>query len=559
VICPACRAAGSRPHARIREFEFRRCRSCATLFCTNEGLEEHAAGLYGDRRYYENPEFGLPEVGGYNGYRQYLADRRHIEAKFDEILHRLEQLRPPGRLLDVGAGPGFLISAARPRGWDAVGVDLNRWAADYAREFGLDVRATSLTDAGFDDAAFDAVTMMDVIEHVSDVDGLVAEAARVTRPGGTLALLTPDAGSPVSRALGGRWSELQRVPEHVTLLSVRGATSLLERHGYEVIGWHWIGKRSDVSTLLADVYPTAPAIVGPLQAGLEGRPVMDRVITADPRTKFCLYARRLRVPVGRIGAPSAPRRLRRERLTHRPADAPSVEQAIFEDLSALARARRLCDWMFEQYADAAAGRVAEVGAGLGTFSQRLLDRGARELLLVEPETACADVLRERFGSDGRVTVANDTLPGSPALAAQPGAFDLVVCQNVLEHIEDDAAATAAMAGALCPGGRLTMLVPAHPRLFGTLDETYGHHRRYTHERLRGVVEEAGLTVVDLYAFNLLGIPGWWWKSRRAASAIGGGSLAVYEALLALWRPVERRWRPPVGLSAVVHAQRPQDG
>jgi SAM-dependent methyltransferase len=127
---------------------------------------------------------------------------------------------------------------------------------------------------------------------------------------------------------------------------------------------------------------------------------------------------------------------------------------------------------------------------------------------------------------------------------------------VLEHIEDDAAALAAMARALRPGGRLTVLVPAHPGLYGPLDRAYGHHRRYTRERLRGIVERAGLEVERLYRFNALGVPGWWVRNRTGADGIGRGPLRVYEALLAAWRPVERRLEPPVGLSLVVHARRP---
>ena len=59
---------------------------------------------------------------------------QHIEAKFDRVIERVERQRPPGRLLDVGAGPGFMVSAARARGWDAEGIDLNPWAVAHARD-----------------------------------------------------------------------------------------------------------------------------------------------------------------------------------------------------------------------------------------------------------------------------------------------------------------------------------------------------------------------------------------------------------------------------------------
>jgi SAM-dependent methyltransferase len=229
---------------------------------------------------------------------------------------------------------------------------------------------------------------------------------------------------------------------------------------------------------------------------------------------------------------------------------------VLWDLEELARARNLCDWMFEQFAPHVGPRTVEVGAGIGTFTHRLLMAGAEEVLVVEPEPACVSTLGRRLAGDTRVTVAVEQLPDAPTLASTRGEWDYVLCQNVLEHIEDDHAAMSAMAAGLRPGGRLTVLVPAHPRLYGALDRTFGHHRRYTRERLRDVVESAGLVITDLHAFNLLGVPGWWVKNRRGAGEIGSGALRAYEALLRAWRPVERRMRPPWGLSVIAHAQRP---
>ncbi len=238
------------------------------------------------------------------------------------------------------------------------------------------------------------------------------------------------------------------------------------------------------------------------------------------------------------------------------APAPSSHDADhLWDLETLARARRLGDWMFEQFAPYVGPDAIEVGAGIGTYSSRLLEAGVERLLAVEPEPACTQRLRERFGDDPRVTISADELPGSPDVAALEGRADLVVCQNVLEHIADDHGAVAEMAAALRPGGHLSLLVPAHPRLYGPLDDAYGHHRRYTRERLRALVGGAGLEEVALYSFNLLGVPGWWVSSRRGSESISPASIRVYEALLAAWRPLERRLRPPWGLSLVVHARK----
>ena len=237
-----------------------------------------------------------------------------------------------------------------------------------------------------------------------------------------------------------------------------------------------------------------------------------------------------------------------------PSETVPHEQALW-DLEQLARATRLSDWMFDQFSSVASGAAVEVGAGIGTFSTRLLAAGVESLLLVEPDDMCADVLERRFAGDPRVRLVREQLPDAAALLDQPESFDFILCQNVLEHVHEDSRAVEVMASSLRRGGRLGVLVPAGPRLFGSLDREYGHERRYTRAGLRELLEHAGLGVNDLYSFNALGIPGWWAKSRMRATSLGSRSLALYEALLPLWRPVEERARLPWGLSLIAHAER----
>ena len=225
------------------------------------------------------------------------------------------------------------------------------------------------------------------------------------------------------------------------------------------------------------------------------------------------------------------------------------------DLDELARARRLRAWMYDQYGDGARGRVAEVGPGLGTFSERLLASQIESLHLVEPDPSFAELLERRFGDDPRVTLARESLPDAPSLRNGHRGLDFIVCQNVLEHVEDDGAALATLADALNPGGQLAMILPAGPRLYGSLDESYGHYRRYTPERVQALVSQAGLELEHVRPFNLLGVAGWWARNLVGAKSLGGGSLRAYERLLTIWRPLEDRLRPPVGLSLVVRARR----
>ena len=513
--------------------------------------EHDVLARYEGRDYFVKDSADPAEAGlwGYPG--DYLADRPFAEAKFDELLRHLERYVPVGRLLDVGAGPGFLVARAVARGWDAVGVEVNGWAAAHARdELGLDVRTGPLDSAAFAGERFDAITMLDVLEHVPDPDALLAEAARLLEPGGALVVLTPDAGATVSRVLGRRWPEVQRPGEHLVLFSRRGLAAALERHGFVASGWHSTGKVAAVATLLDDAAAAAPRLLTALRRRVGDTALGRKVVELDPRTKFVMYARR--APEGASVTGHLP-----ARIPKRPERLAGVDAAILEELEQLGSARRYTEWLYSVFAALVPGaRVLEVGAGIGTFTDRMLADGAREVLAVEPDHRCAAVLEQCFAQDGRVTVARDLLPGAPCLAGAAGSFDLVVCQNVLEHIGDDAGALAEMARVLRPGGNLALVVPAVPRLFGALDDAYGHWRRYDEASLAAVVAGAGLEVERLRPMNGPGLAAWWLKNRRPGARVGAGSVRATEAVVALWRPLEDRVALPAGLTLCCVARRP---
>lgn len=519
--CPACGGA-LEPAFEVRGVPVHACRHCRTLVTIGT---EASFDLYSGPGYYVNESFGS-HGDAFHGYRDYLADRRNGDQKFGAVLAQIERLVGVGRLVDVGAGPGFLVDVAVRRGWTAIGVDVNRWAVDYASDHvGVEVHHGTLTDLELADSSFDAVTMLDLLEHVREPGKLVDEAVRVIRPGGVLCILTPDAGSLIARLLRSRWPEMARVSEHLVLFSSRGLETLLRQRGVVPVARTTVGKRSSVATLLADADPIAPRFLRSIRR-VVGERLGSMELRVDPRGKVAVFAVR------------------------------TENDAVVEDLAKLAQARRLTDWLGAQFAQDVRGRVLEVGAGIGTFTDQLLANGAESVVAVEPDPATAATLEGRFAADERVKVLRDELPELSLLAARGDAFDLVVCQNVLEHIDDDGTAVARMAALLAPGGSLDLLVPAHPALFGSLDRAYEHRRRYTRARVEQLVREAGLEMVNAHSFNALGIVGWWTSGRVRARRLDDRALRAFDTLVPVWRRIEDALKPPVGLSLVVRARRP---
>lgn len=194
-------------------------------------------------------------------------------------------------------------------------------------------------------------------------------------------------------------------------------------------------------------------------------------------------------------------------------------------------------------------RVLEIGSGIGNLSAFLLDR--ERLVLTDTREEYLQRLRQRFGAHANVSVARVFLPDDLA-ALENQRFDAIICLNVLEHIEDDHGSLTALRRLLAPGGRLVLLVPALPALYGEMDRALGHYRRYTRAELRDRFRQAGLAVAHMEYFNLAGIPGWWWAGRvLRRRTIPSGPLKLYDLLVPLFR-LERflPWRLGQSLIAI---------
>ncbi len=138
----------------------------------------------------------------------------------------------------------------------------------------------------------------------------------------------------------------------------------------------------------------------------------------------------------------------------------------------------------------AAGRFIEFGAGRGSFLPLVAERFPwLELSAHEDSAAALEVLR---GLERLHSVHSGLLDESLDLGR---AFDVAVCSEVLEHIEDDGAALDALIRHLRPGGRLYLSVPLRPDLWTRVDQEVGHQRRYERGRLAAMCRDRGLEVL----------------------------------------------------------------
>lgn len=135
----------------------------------------------------------------------------------------LDDLRPPGRVLDVGCGSGDFLYRMYKSGWSVAGLDFDGRAIAYAKskysKLGFELLRNDLVGAHFPDNSFDAVTMNHVIEHVPEPVKLFSEVKRVLKPGGCLVAITPNIQSLGHSLFRDCWRGLEP-PRHLQIFSL---------------------------------------------------------------------------------------------------------------------------------------------------------------------------------------------------------------------------------------------------------------------------------------------------------------------------------------------------
>jgi SAM-dependent methyltransferase len=230
-----------------------------------------------------------------------------------------------------------------------------------------------------------------------------------------------------------------------------------------------------------------------------------------------------------------------------------ADHELIETLDNLDGADQYVDWIYALVSPHLGKDVLEAGAGHGTFTELLRD--SRRVVVCDPSARCAALLRERFESDPTVVILNTDLHG----AIDEGPFDSVVMINVLEHVEDDAAALRDAFAGLRPGGRLILWVPAMDWLYSDLDRRFGHHRRYHLKQLRRLLADTGFDAAELRYVNALGAFGWWLMAkqlkRRPTSA---ASVQLFDRLVVpVQRRIDEKTRLPWGQSIFAVGVRPE--
>jgi len=230
VVCCLCGVPG-RPVHDVPPFGVVRCPTCELVFISPRLRSDALQRLYDDSGYFEGRVYGEDVSGtGNDRFSPAMLLQRTWTAGRLRMLDRLRGRPAGGRMLEIGAGYGLFLDAARSRGWTTSGVELSRTAAGHATgALGLDVFCGQLADAPLQHG-FDVVCAWDTVEHVPDPLAFWRSVRSLVADDGVVLFSTPYVSSVPARLLGTRWWTLKPA-EHIWHFTPRTHALVAARAG----------------------------------------------------------------------------------------------------------------------------------------------------------------------------------------------------------------------------------------------------------------------------------------------------------------------------------------
>jgi SAM-dependent methyltransferase len=259
--CPVCGNDAATPRVTGQGYRMVECSGCGLWYLNPMPSAETLARLY-DEGYFTSH---AATTTGYSDYAGMADDARDT---FRRRLALVDRHVGSGRILDVGAGYGYLTEAAKTRFPE-------RWIVERSVEAAARVAADARVVLGTWEQAdvperyFDVVSMQDCLEHFPDPLAALAKTRASLRPGGALLAVTPNVGSWVARVQGRNWVSL-KFPEHVVLFSERTLRRALETAGFRVETMVPAGQYARLDFLATRVASGFPRIGDALARAIRG-------------------------------------------------------------------------------------------------------------------------------------------------------------------------------------------------------------------------------------------------------------------------------------------------
>lgn len=212
-----------------------------------------------------HPQPAADQLGKYYESEDYISHTDSRRSLFEKLYHAvkqkalrdkvklIEKFHPAkGILLDIGAGTGDFLVAAKKNDWNITGIEPNEKAKGIAVSKGVNFKDT-VGDVA--DESIDVVTMWHVLEHVPDVEAYIKELKRIIKPTGIVVVAVPNFKSYDAEKYGKYWAAYD-VPRHLWHFSKTAIEKLFALEGISLLKIFPMKFDSFYVSLLSEKYKT---------------------------------------------------------------------------------------------------------------------------------------------------------------------------------------------------------------------------------------------------------------------------------------------------------------
>lgn len=246
--CIICGSKKNKLYFNKNNFNICKCKECGLKYVSN--IPDDLSKYY-SKGYFK----GDLEL---DGYLDYESEKNNSKETYKYYLHLINKFSPQScfkTMFEIGCATGCFLELAQNKEWKVSGMDISSFAVDEAVEKGLDVHCGVIGDEFMNnkDIKYDAVVMLDVLEHLKEPDKDLVSIHSIVKKNGLLVLLTPDAGSFYAKVWGKFWHAFVP-PQHLYYFSKKNVKEFLSKNGFEIVYFKHHGKKFSLPYIFRMLY-----------------------------------------------------------------------------------------------------------------------------------------------------------------------------------------------------------------------------------------------------------------------------------------------------------------
>lgn len=224
IKCALCDNKEHDFYRKIDDYRLVKCSQCGLVYLNPRPTQREI-----DKEY--SAEYHINKI-----IRKELKGVEEIEEEINKNIGRVEEIKHlenKGKLLDIGCGSGFFIACLKKYGWNVSGIDISKWATEFARKkLRLNVITGTVEDVQFNEK-FNIVTMYHILEHLPNPIGSLKKVLELIADDGTLIIKGPNLGSFDRIWHGKKWRGYD-LPFHLYHFTPKTYQMILKMAGFSV-------------------------------------------------------------------------------------------------------------------------------------------------------------------------------------------------------------------------------------------------------------------------------------------------------------------------------------